>query len=356
MPSTALLAPAIRRFQQNPILTPGQVRPSRPDMVVECLLNPGAFRYQGRVGLLMRVAERPVQEQGWVSTPLLDPTAEGGARILRIRRDDPELSILNEDARGFDYMGRSYLTTLSHLRLAWSDDGIHFTSDDAPTLVGEGLHEAFGIEDCRVEWMDDRYWLTYTAVSEFGVACGLITTRDWKSFLRHGLILPPHNKDVGLFPEKVGGRHWILHRPSGVGPGGNFIWVAESLDMLHWGGHACIATTRPGMWDSERIGAGAAPIKTERGWLAIYHGADLQGRYCLGALLLDLEDPRRVLARSVEPLMEPTEDYERNGFFGNVVFTNGHVLDGDRLILYYGAADSVICGAELSINEILATL
>jgi predicted GH43/DUF377 family glycosyl hydrolase len=346
----------IRRFAKNPILVPSQVRPSRQDMVVECLLNPGAFRHQGRVGLLMRVAERPAQEEGWVSTPLLNPTADGGMRILRIRRDDPELGVVPEDARGFVYRGRGYLTTLSHLRLAWSDNGVHFRADDAPTLVGTGAHEAFGIEDCRVEWINNRYWLTYTAVSEFGVGCGLITTPDWISFRRHGLILPPHNKDVGLFHEKVGGRHWMLHRPSGLGPGGNYIWVAESPDMLHWGGHTCIATTRPGEWDGERIGAGAAPIKTERGWLSIYHGADSKGRYCLGALLLDLEDPRRVLARSAAPLMEPIESYERNGFFGNVVFTNGHVLDGDRLTLYYGAADSVICGAELSIQEILATL
>ncbi|MET0263864.1 MAG: glycosidase, partial [Rariglobus sp.] len=173
---------------------------------------------------------------------------------------------------------------------------------------------------------------------------------------RHGLILPPHNKDVGLFPEKVGGRHWLLHRPSGLGPGGNFIWLAESPDMLHWGGHTCIATTRPGHWDSERIGAGAAPLKTDRGWLSIYHGADRNGRYCLGGLLLDLNNPRRVIARSREPLMTPVESYERNGFFGNVVFTNGHVLEGDRLTLYYGAADSVICGAELSLAEILRTL
>lgn len=325
-------------------------------MVVECLFNPGVFRYRGRVGLLLRVAERPVQEAGWVSTPLIDPGAEGGVRILRIRKDDPGLRMPAGDARGFDYKGRGYLTTLSHLRLAWSDDGVHFTPDVAPTLIGEGSHEAFGIEDCRVEFIDDRYWLTYTAVSEFGVACGMISTRDWAAFTRHGLILPPHNKDVGLFPEKIGGRHWLLHRPSGLGPGGNFIWVAESPDRLHWGGHTCIATTRPGEWDGERIGAGAAPIKTGLGWLSIYHGADRDGRYCLGALLLDLNDPRRVLARSREPLMAPTADYERNGFFGNVVFTNGHVVDGDRLTLYYGAADSVICGAELSIQDILSTL
>lgn len=110
------------------------------------------------------------------------------------------------------------------------------------------------------------------------------------------------------------------------------------------------------MWDSARIGAGCAPIQTPQGWLTIYHGADHQNRYCLGALLLDLNDPSVVIARSELPFMEPSEPYELNGFFGNVIFTNGHLVIGDRLLLYYGASDEVICGAELSVKEILGSL
>lgn len=350
------MAPTIQRFPKNPILAPADVRPSHPEMRVELVLNPGAFRHNGRIGLLVRVAERPVQEPNWISVPLLDPAAEGGVRILHIRKDDPELQLPAGDARGFEYKGRGYLTTLSHLRLAWSDDGLHFTPDASPCLVGEGPYEAFGIEDCRVELIDERYWLTFSAASEFGVVAGLASTADWKHFTRHGIIFPPHNKDVAFFPEKIRGAYVAFHRPSGLGPGGHFIWLARSPDMIHWGAHTCLATTRRGRWDSERIGSGAAPIKTDRGWLAIYHGADCNGRYCLGALLLDLEDPTRVLARSDQPLMTPEADYERKGFYGNTVFTNGHVIDGDRLLLYYGAADTVVCGAELSIREILSTL
>jgi len=104
------------------------------------------------------------------------------------------------------------------------------------------------------------------------------------------------------------------------------------------------------------VGAGAAPIKTEAGWLELYHGADEASRYCLGALLLDLDDPTRVIARSEHPIMEPLMDYERAGFFGNVVFTNGHVVHGDTITLYYGAADEVVCGALLSAKEVLETL
>jgi predicted GH43/DUF377 family glycosyl hydrolase len=110
------------------------------------------------------------------------------------------------------------------------------------------------------------------------------------------------------------------------------------------------------MWDEARIGAGGAPIRTSVGWLEIYHGASAKHRYCLGALLLDLDDPSIVLARSEQPLMEPVAMYEQTGFFGNVVFSNGHYVEGDTIHLYYGASDEVICGAKLAISEILKIL
>ena len=134
------------------------------------------------------------------------------------------------------------------------------------------------------------------------------------------------------------------------------IWLASSSDLEQWGDHQCVAKTRPGMWDSQRIGAGAAPIKTDKGWLEIYHGANEDSRYCLGALLLDLNDPSKVIARSEQPIMEPLKDYEQQGFFGNVVFTNGHTVNGDELTVYYGASDTVICGAQFSICQVLASL
>jgi predicted GH43/DUF377 family glycosyl hydrolase len=139
--------------------------------------------------------------------------------------------------------------------------------------------------------------------------------------------------------------------------GGNYIWLAESPDLLHWGNHRCLAHSRNGMWDSVRVGAGAAPIRTAEGWLEIYHGATANPtRYCLGALLLDLHEPWKVLARSNDPIMEPFASYEQVGFFGNVVFTNGHLVNDDEVTIYYGASDSVICGARFSIREILQTL
>lgn len=341
------------RFPQNPILTPADIQPSTPGMEVTCLLNPGVFVFEGKTWLLLRVAERPRQIPGKISFPVLDENGE--IAILEFDNQDPKIDL--SDPRIVRYDGRDYLTTMSHLRLVSSTDGVNFTvpNGSAP-LLGRGELETFGIEDCRVTQIGGQYHLTYTAVSANGVGVGLMTTRDWRDFREQGMILPPHNKDCAIFEEQINGRYYALHRPSSPELGGNYIWIAESPDLIHWGRHRCIARTRAGSWDSARIGAGAAPIRTERGWLEIYHGATREHRYSLGALLLDLEEPWKVIARSVEPIMEPFESYECSGFFGEVIFTNGHLRNGDELTVYYGASDLVICAARFSIAAILESL
>jgi predicted GH43/DUF377 family glycosyl hydrolase len=170
------------------------------------------------------------------------------------------------------------------------------------------------------------------------------------------MIFPPHNKDCAIFEEKINDKFYALHRPSSVEVGGNYIWMAESADGVHWGNHHCLIKTRPGLWDSARVGAGASPIRTEQGWLEIYHGANEKNQYCLGAFLMDIDEPAKVLKRTTKPIMAPTEAYELSGFFGYVVFTNGHIVNGDELTIYYGAADEFVCGAKFSISEILSAL
>jgi len=340
-----------KRFEKNPILVPAAVRPSHTGLDVECLLNPGVFEYDNKIWLLMRVAERPQQKEGKISFPVMD---NGKIRILEFDKSAPHLNC--SDQRAITYKGHGYLTTLSHLRLAYSTDGNHFTVVDDNPIFGQGPLESYGIEDCRVAKIEGKYYLTYTAVSNYGYGVGLMSTSDWMNFNRYGMIISGPNKDCALFEERINGKYCCLHRPNMSIVGGNYIWLAESNDLRFWGGHKCVAATRDGMWDSERIGSGASPIKTNKGWLEIYHGADKNHRYCLGALLLDIDDPSKVIARSDEPIMEPIEDYEKNGFFGNVIFTNGHIIKGDTLIIYYGASDKVICKAELSINDILNSL
>lgn len=341
-----------QRFIQNPLLSPKDLKPSRAGLEITCLLNPGVFTFQGKTWLLVRVAERPKQEEDVISFPILKGD---GIEIMEISTNDPELNA--GDPRVIKYKGVDYLTTLSHLRLLCSEDGINFYEPEGyPLLQGQTGQEAFGVEDCRVALLDGTYYLTYTAVSAQGVGVGLRKTKDWKNFESEGMIIPPHNKDCAIFEEKVNDKFFALHRPSSVDIGGNYIWIAESPDGIHWGKHKCIITTRKDSWDSARVGSGAAPIKTEKGWLEIYHGANSAHRYCLGAFLLDLNDPSILLARTDEPIMIPTADYELIGFFGQVVFTNGHVLNGDELTIYYGAADEFVCAAKFSITEILTSL
>jgi predicted GH43/DUF377 family glycosyl hydrolase len=334
-------------------MRPIDISPSIPGMEIECLLNPGAFQFENKIWLLLRVAERPVQEPGKISFPVFNN--EGSVEVMSFNADDQELDAT--DARIIKYKGKDYLTTLSHLRLVCSDDGEKFYEPEGfKPIIGEGNLESFGIEDCRVATRSDGFHLTYTMVSPYAVGVGYIFTKDWKTFERKGMIFPPHNKDCALFEEKINGKYYALHRPSSPELGGNYIWIAESPDGLHWGNHKLLATTRKGMWDSARLGAGASPIRTEKGWLEIYHGATEEHRYCLGLLLLDSDDPTKVIARSQKPIMEPFTKYEQEGFFGNVVFTNGHIINGDTVSVYYGASDEVICKANFSIAALLKSL
>jgi beta-1,2-mannobiose phosphorylase / 1,2-beta-oligomannan phosphorylase len=342
------------RFETNPLLGPRDVRPSRPGLSVICVLNPGAFTYADKTWLVLRVAEGLPASESMVSAIVLDPSAPAGINRIEVPTDDPAVEL--GDPRGFRFQGRSYLTTLSHLRLASSTDGAHFEVAPRPSFEGLGGLETYGVEDCRVTLLDGRFYLLYTAVSSDGFGVGMASTADWQSFERHGMVLPPPNKDAVLFPGRFDGRYAMLHRPVASELGGKNMWIAWSPDLVHWGEHECILRTRPGLWDSAKIGAGPPPFRIPEGWLEIYHGADEADRYCLGGVLLDADNPAKVLGRSRVPIMQPLAEYERGGFYGNVVFASGAIVDGDRVNVYYGAADTIVCGATFSIQAILKGL
>lgn len=341
-----------RRYKQNPLLTPGDVKPSTDEMTVESLLNSGVFSFNKKTWLLIRVSERAVQKKGFVNIPIYDESGE--IEILEFDKNNPDLDF--SDHKVIRFKNKFYKTTLSHLRLMYSDDGKEFYEHVSyPPVFGKGVQEEFGIEDCRVTEIDGIFSLTYTMLSSFGVGVGLIQTRDWQRYDRKGMIFPPDNRGCAIFEEKIRGKYWALHQGSAQS-GGNYIWIAESPDLIHWGNHKCIVMTRDNMWDSESVSAGCSPIRTPKGWLTIYHGVDENQRCCLGALLLDVKDPSAVIGRSEFPFMEPTEDYELNELSGNSVITIGHLVVGDTVKLFYGAANQVICGAEFSIQEILFSM
>jgi predicted GH43/DUF377 family glycosyl hydrolase len=257
--------------------------------------------------------------------------------------------------------GRTWLTSISHLRVARSADGIHFEIEPSPALAPAAEQEAFGVEDARITLIDGTYWINYTAVSPHGIATALASTRDFRTFERHGVIFPPDNRDVTIFPERIDGRYLALHRPMPTGIGTPAIWAASSPDLIAWGGHRLVAAARAGCWDDVKVGGGAVPFRVRVDgrdhWLAIYHGVTgSPPRYSLGALLLDGRDPARVVARSRTPILAPEAAYEREGFFGGVVFTCGALADGELVRIYYGAADGVTAVADLSLGAILSTL
>jgi beta-1,2-mannobiose phosphorylase / 1,2-beta-oligomannan phosphorylase len=349
----------VKRAPENPIVTPAMVLSSRPDLEVIGVFNPGVIRYQDEVILLLRVSEAPRKVSPSIAAA---PIYNAETRRMEIKHwqvdakgpdvSDPRLVVAN---------GRTWLTSISHLRLARSPDGIHFEVDGLPALGPDSRYESFGIEDPRITLLDGTYWINYTAVSEHGIATGLASTKDFKSYERHGVMFPPPNRDVTIFPQKIDGKYMALHRPMPEGLGQSAIWTASSPDMFSWGNHRLVATAREGMWDDVKVGGGAVPFRVHVDrrdcWLAIYHGV---GRnpptYSLGALLLDLYEPSKVIARSREPILRPEAPYEKEGFFGSVVFTCGALTDGDLVRIYYGAADDVTAVADLSLQEILAGL
>jgi len=344
----------IKRFENNPVIAAQQVRASRPDFEVMCAFNAGATRYNGKILLLVRVAERPIPRQGYVATATMDPVTKQ-VEPLYIKCDDPDLKL--DDPRVFLYKGILYLTSISHLRLAESSDGRHFTVAEKPAMMPVNRYETYGIEDPRITFIDGWYYINYSAISLLGVATSLARTKDFKVYERLGVIFGPDNKDIAIFPEKINGRYFAFHRPSMKHLGSPSMWLASSENLLDWGRHEFVIGPRAGFWDCERVGCGAAPIRTPRGWLELYHASDKNTRYCTGAVLLDLNEPWKVLARSEQPFFSPEAIYETTGFLPNVIFHNGLVENGDgTLTLYYGAGDDKTCGATVRIADILASL
>lgn len=350
---------APRRAAENPILTPAMLRPSRSDLEVLGVFNPGAIRHGKDVVLLLRVAEAPLRRSaGEVVAPSFDASS-GRLEVQRWAAGTEGVDV--SDPRTVVVGGRTWLTSISHLRVARSADGIHFDVEPAPALSAATELESFGLEDPRITLIDGTYWINYTAVSPHGIATALASTRDFRTFERHGIIFPPPNRDVTIFPEKIGGRYAALHRPMAEAPGEHEIWIAWSSDLMHWGRHQLVAGARATGWDDRKVGGGAVPFRVKsggrEGWLAIYHGVSRSPmEYALGALLLDARDPGRVLARSRDPILKPEAPYEREGFFDGVVFSCGVLPEGDTVRVYYGAADGVTAVADLSLNEILGGL
>lgn len=347
------------RASKHLVLRPADFTPTRDDFEVIGAFNPGAVAVDGQVMLLVRVAERPRETRGnFVALPRF--TNGSDLTVDWVRRDEVEFV----DPRVVQLLesGCVRLTFVSHLRVVPLTGGRRAAGLETAAFLPREPWEEFGVEDPRITRLDGRYYFTYVAVSRHGAATALASTEDFRQFRRHGIIFPPENKDVVLFPERIDNLYVALHRPNGRTP---FtppeMWLARSADLVSWGRHDPVFAEKAG-WESGRVGAGVPPIRTPLGWLELYHGNRRPtgpgevGQYVAAALLLDANDPRRIIARSVEPLFSPTEAFEREGFVADVVFPTGIIARGDSLMVYYGASDTYTGAVELSLEETLASL
>lgn len=249
----------------------------------------------------------------------------------------------------------------SILGLAESPDGFHFSVSKEPFMVPAadgifGIYEEYGVEDPRITFIGGEYLITYSAYSRFGVRIGLAKTVDFKKVERLSLITEADYRNVVIFPEKFNNLYARLDRPhSEICPWS--IWISFSPDLRFWGESKLIMKPVQYHWDQMKIGPGAPPFKTEKGWLSIYHGVfpTMDGCvYRLGAVLHDLADPSRIIGVGDDWILQPEEIYEITGYVHNVVFSCGAVPEPDGTVkIYWGGADKVMCVGTAEISTLV---
>jgi len=315
--------------------------PAQPQLTEDAMTDGLALFERHPANPILTVADLPYR-----ANAIFNP----GAAVV----DGETLLLLRvEDRRG-----------ISHLTVARSSDGVSGWRIDREPLLSPRPdaypEEIWGLEDPRLTWLPEQasWVIAYTAYSRRGPLVSLALTRDFVEVRRLGPAMPPEDKDAALFPERIGGRWAMIHRPSPL-RGGAHMWISYSPDLRHWGDHSLLLEARDGAWwDAGKIGLGPPPLRTDDGWLICYHGVHSTAAgpiYRVGLALLDLEDPQTVLRRTDEWVLGPSEPYERGGDVNKVVFPTGWVHDPatDVLSLYYGAGDSVIALARAPLRDVL---
>jgi predicted GH43/DUF377 family glycosyl hydrolase len=325
----------LKKYENNPILSPN----SANSWESNCVCNPGAWYENGRFCLLYRAAGNDAEH------------------VIRFG-------------------------------LAESDDGFTFTRKfDHPVLSPSPDGQDSGcIEDARIVKFDDTFFITYAfrpfppgqywtfgpgEVLKYDVPdsaplfykenltnSGLLMSKDLIKYSRLGRITKSNldDRDVILFPEKVDDRFVMLHRPKewvgeGYGCEHPSIWISFSEDLMEWKESRLLIKGEQ-VWE-KKVGGSSPPLKTEAGWLTIYHGVDDRGIYRVGVVLLDIDDPSKIIARAEDYIMEPEHDYELEGYYKGCVFPTGNMVVDGTLYVYYGGADKYVCVATCELNEII---
>lgn len=296
---------SISRYPQNPIITKDDV-----PFKVNSIFNPGVIKYKDQYLLLCRV-EMPNGRSSFVKA-------------------------ISNDGYKFKVEDKLILTPSDHKEYS--------------------LYTEWGIEDARIVKLEEKYFITYTGYSKYMPLVVLSETTDFETFKVHGTISEPSNKDCAIFPEKINGYYWKIDRPSAENR--RDMWISKSPDLIHWGDYQLLAEPTKGTWENDKIGLSTPPIKTDSGWLLLYHGVrgfGISSLYKIGAMLLDLNNPRKIIGRTREPILSPETDYERIGDVPNVVFTCGWIEEPDgKIKIYYSGADTNICLAETSTEYLIS--
>jgi beta-1,2-mannobiose phosphorylase / 1,2-beta-oligomannan phosphorylase len=341
----------------------------------------------------------------WGKNPILGPNADlpwakDEARNPGVIYDGTKIRMVFTTASDYANYGEMVLG------YAESTDGIHFECAPEPFLEPSRIEGDFDfgtVEDSRITQIDDTFYIAYAGrclhQKRFldGDVCharpnnhptwtqlfrrvGLLATKDWKTVTRLGPITSEHLSDanVALFPEKIDGKYVMLHRPSphiafdiNTKYAPSPLWIAFSESLTDWGWDEIPPTHGPWKvgdidhsedyllikpeyeWERLKVGGAGVPIPTDEGWLMLYHAVDINGVYRVGLLLLDREDPREVLARSPQPIMEPEAPYELDGPYPKCIFPCAHIVMGDEVFIYYGAVDQYCCLATVKLKDLL---
>ena len=313
--------------------------------------------------------------------PIIEPRGDGWEAVATFNcaaiYKDGKIHVLYRAVGDYDHYAAS-------LGYAVFDENLNLLErpEEEPIFGPDIELWEMSIEDPRLTEVEGELYMTYVVTptpyppgavrrrlgipepGERGAArTALAKVENFRQFARLGIITPydADERDVVLFPERIQGKYAAIHRPSNwIGPGYPVeqpsIWFAflDGLPGRMYDHKVVMGPEQP--WEGKKIGAGPPPIKTEAGWLLIYHGVDPDHVYRAGAALLDLEEPWKVIARTSEPILEPEEPYEVEGDVPNVVFPEGVVVIGEELLVFYGAADKVCCVASVGLDELIECL
>jgi beta-1,2-mannobiose phosphorylase / 1,2-beta-oligomannan phosphorylase len=372
------------------IIKPEDIKPSSPFLEIIGTFNPGVSRLSnGNIIMYVRVWEKLKQTED--SRYYFSPRMSGSEKFKLVIDKFEKKTAVNHSEYDIQFKdGTKRLTFISHFRKVILDKtGFKVKHiDEKPSFYGLLWDGELGVEDPRITKIGDLYVMTYVTLSRTeNVSTSYAVSNDCIKWLRRGVIFSEQNKDVVMFPEQVNDEYVAIERPEGsfeFSP--PHMWLTFSKDMELWGRAHPIIISKKNEWDSGKVGAGAPPIKTDKGWLLIYHGIMFAKRkriienlidkmdldecmygkitnkdtiYCAGAALFDLNDPKKLISKSKVPILFPVKKHEVADF-GNlrVIFPTGLLMDenGQDILIFSGAGDKVTSVKKISLDKIFRKL